>query len=84
MPRVRTGAWFALVCLIGIGAGAGSAAQTPQNPPAPRDPVPQRQEIPAGYRDYIRRYFDGIQPDRGAASEEAPAAEGQGEAKQGK
>ena len=24
----------------------------------------QRQEIPAGYRDYIRRYFDGLQPER--------------------
>jgi hypothetical protein len=25
----------------------------------------QRQEIPAGYREYLRRYFDGIQPDTG-------------------
>ena len=23
----------------------------------------QRQEVPAGYRDYLRRYFDGMQPD---------------------
>ena len=22
----------------------------------------QRQDIPAGYREYLRRYFDGIQP----------------------
>lgn len=24
----------------------------------------QRQDVPAGYRDYIRRYFDGMQPDQ--------------------
>ena len=23
----------------------------------------QRQEVPAGYREYLRRYFDGMQPD---------------------
>ena len=23
----------------------------------------QRQEIPAGYREYLRRYFDGVQPE---------------------
>lgn len=37
----------------------------------------QRQEIPAGYREYIRRYFDRLQPDRAAAdgtSEEAPSS----------
>lgn len=24
----------------------------------------QRQEIPAGYREYVRKYFEGIQPDQ--------------------
>lgn len=28
----------------------------------------QRQDVPAGYREYLRRYFEGIQPD------DAPAA----------
>ena len=29
----------------------------------------QRQDIPAGYREYLRRYFDGIQPpDEGSTS----------------
>lgn len=32
----------------------------------------QRQDIPAGYREYLRRYFDGIQP----PEEPAAAPEG--------
>lgn len=24
----------------------------------------QRQEIPAGYREYVRKYFEGLQPDQ--------------------
>ena len=23
----------------------------------------QRQDVPAGYREYLRRYYDGIQPE---------------------
>ena len=26
----------------------------------------QRQDIPAGYREYLRKYFEGIQPDEPA------------------
>ena len=30
----------------------------------------QRQDIPAGYRQYLKRYFDGIQPPESKSSED--------------
>ncbi|MGE0707753.1 MAG: hypothetical protein AB7N76_13425 [Planctomycetota bacterium] len=48
----------------------------------------QRQDVPAGYREYLRRYFDGLQPDGDAAGKtpavEAPSGETPPKAEQGR
>ena len=32
----------------------------------------QRQDVPAGYKRYLQRYYDGIQPPEGGREEETP------------
>lgn len=35
----------------------------------------QRQDVPAGYRKYLQTYFDGIEPEGGAAAGESTSAD---------